>query len=326
MTEERDLPTTRLCATPLVYSSQLQSSPTFAEARTRLDREARDIVARGVFSARAGVTRIPVVVHVLWNESDQNVSDEQIASQIDVLNADFRKANADLVTAPVEFLPLADDAQIEFALADKDPAGQPSSGITRDQTSVQSFTFDDAIKFAASGGADAWPADRYLNLWVGRLGGGLLGYAQFPGGAPQTDGVVIRDTAFGTVGTVAEPFHLGRTATHEIGHWLNLNHIWGDESGCVGTDKVDDTPNQAGENTGKPTFPHVSCDNAPNGDLFVDYMDYVDDDVMVLFSVGQVERMHACLEGPRNTFETVADGRIADAARDARRETQTDVN
>ncbi|MBB5642842.1 M43 family zinc metalloprotease [Cryobacterium roopkundense] len=311
-----DLPTTRYCATPDLYTKQLKEQPGFAAARFAMDVQSREIVARGIMAARSGITHIPVVVHVIYNEDDQNISDEQIASQIDVLNQDFRKTNPDVANLPDVFLSLADDAQVEFALASTDPEGDPTDGITRTYTDTTSFTYDDAIKFDASGGHDAWPADKYLNLWVGRLGGGLLGYAQFPGGEASTDGVVILDTAFGTVGTASPPFGLGRTATHEIGHWLNLNHIWGDEDGCVGTDKVDDTPNQAYANTGKPNFPHVTCNNGPNGDLFMDYMDYVDDDAMVLFSAGQVDRMQACLEGPRNTFELVEDSALAQKARE----------
>jgi hypothetical protein len=114
---------------------------------------------------------------------------------------------------------------------------------------------------------------------------------------------VITYTAFGTLGTAAAPFDLGRTATHEVGHWLNLRHIWGDDgTGCSGSDFVDDTPNQASENTGRPTFPSVSCDNGPDGDLFMNYMDYVDDVAMFMFTTGQVQRMQTCLDNDRPTF------------------------
>lgn len=150
---------------------------------------------------------------------------------------------------------------------------------------------------------DAWPAEQYLNIWVCELGD-LLGYAQFPGGPLETDGVVVNYRAFGLGGTAEPPYHLGRTATHEVGHWLNLYHIWGDDgSGCGGTDEVDDTPNQAGPNTGTPTFPTISCDNAPNGDMFMNFMDYVDDDSMNMFTNGQVERMHSALDSLRYRFE-----------------------
>jgi hypothetical protein len=127
----------------------------------------------------------------------------------------------------------------------------------------------------------------------------LLGYAQFPGGPPGTDGVVILNAAFGTTGTATAPYNLGRSATHEVGHWLNLRHIWGDTEDCSGTDFVDDTPNAQHPNYGKPTFPHISCTNGPNGDMFMNYMDYVDDAAMFMFTAGQVVRMQATLAGPR---------------------------
>ena len=200
---------------------------------------------------------------------------------------------------PSVFAGLVADASIEFFLATIDPAGNPTNGITRTSTTRTSFTADDAVKSAATGGADPWPADRYINMWVAPLdGGGLLGYAQFPGGPAETDGVVIDFTAFGTIGTATAPFHLGRTATHEIGHYLNLFHIF--EGGCNGSDLVDDTPTQGGPNFGVPTFPQVSCGNGPNGDLFVNYMDYPDDAVMVMFTHGQAARMEACLDGVRS--------------------------
>jgi hypothetical protein len=286
-----------------VHRRFLSESPEYRQARSSIENITRELVIALEGKGFAGVVRIPVVVHVVWNTADQNISDAQIQSQIDVLNHDFRATNADVNTVPGVFQNLVADSRIEFFLATTDPAGNPTDGITRTQTNVTSFGTDDAIKSSASGGADAWPADRYLNMWTGRLSGGLLGYAQFPGGPPGTDGVVILHSAFGTTGTATAPFHLGRTATHEVGHFLNLFHIWGDDgSGCGGSDEVDDTPNQGGENVGVPTFPHVSCNNGPNGDLFMNYMDYVDDAVMVMFTNGQSARMEACLDGVRTSL------------------------
>jgi hypothetical protein len=158
------------------------------------------------------------------------------------------------------------------------------------------------VKAASQGGADPWPSDRYLNLWVCTLAAGLLGYAQFPGGPRRTDGVVITSGAFGTSGTARAPFDRGRTAVHEVGHWLNLRHIWGDTEDCSGSDFAADTPNAAGPNYGRPAFPHVSCANGPNGDMFMNFMDYVDDAAMLLFTPQQVARMHAALAGPRRSF------------------------
>jgi hypothetical protein len=171
-----------------------------------------------------------------------------------------------------------------------------------DPETVAAFGPDDSVKSRSTGGVNPWPADRYLNMWVCRLGGGLLGYAQFPGGPSETDGVVIRNTAFGTTGTVEPPFNIGRTGTHEVGHFLNLYHIWGLYDDCTGGDMVSDTPNAAGPNYGEPNFPHVSCNNGPNGDMYMNYMDYVDDRVMCMFTAQQVARMMATLDGPRSAL------------------------
>ncbi|HEY6596851.1 MAG TPA: zinc metalloprotease, partial [Asanoa sp.] len=220
-----------------------------------------------------------------------DISDEQVASQVDVLNRDFRKQNPDVADVPSVFASRVADARVEFTLAD----------VTRTRTDRESFDTDDAVKSAATGGADGVDPATHLNVWVCTLSGGLLGYAQFPGGPPDTDGVVITHTAFGTTGTAADPFDGGRTATHEVGHWLNLRHIWGDDGdGCSGDDFVGDTPNQAGPNYGKPTWPSVSCGNAPDGDMFMNYMDYTDDAAMFMFTNGQATRMQAALTGPRS--------------------------
>ena len=140
--------------------------------------------------------------------------------------------------------------------------------------------------------------DKNLNLWVCALSNGILGYAQFPGGPAATDGVVIDYRAFGTTGTAAAPFDLGRTATHEIGHF-NLRHIWADTEDCSGSDYAADTPNAAGPNYGTPKFPHVSCGNGPNGDMFMNCMDYVDHDAMFVFTAQQVVRMRTALDEAR---------------------------
>jgi hypothetical protein len=246
--------------------------------------------------------KIQVVVHVVYRTAAENIDDAQVKSQIVVLNRDYRAANTDRTKTPAVWKGLVADPMIEFALATKDPQGQPTSGITRKQTTKSSFGDDNAVKSDAKGGKSPWPTDQYLNIWVCTLAGGLLGYAQFPGGPPKTDGVVILNTAFGTSGIVKPPFNLGRTTTHEVGHFLNLRHIWGDTEDCSGTDFVDDTPNAENPNYNKPTFPHISCNNGPNGDMFMNYMDYVDDDSMFMFTGGQVVRMHTALDGPRNSL------------------------
>jgi hypothetical protein len=128
----------------------------------------------------------------------------------------------------------------------------------------------------------------------------LLGYAQFPGGPPELDGVVILNTAFGRTGTATAPFDGGQTGTHELGHYLNLYHIWHPDNSCSDGDEVADTPNQQGPNYGTPVFPSESCDNGPDGDMFMNYMDYVDDANMFMFTPQQAARMMATLQGPRS--------------------------
>ncbi|EHI45523.1 ulilysin [Rhodococcus opacus PD630] len=297
-----------------VHRRLLTESESYRIARSEIENQTIDLESLQSIAAR-GVARIPVVVHVVWKTAAQNISDAQIESQIAVLDKDFRATNDDVDTVPSVFEDLVGDAGIEFYLADTDPDGRATNGITRTATEVDAFDQNDGVKSAETGGADPWPTQRYLNIWVCALGGGLLGYAQFPGGPVATDGVVITYTAFGTTGTARAPFNLGRTATHEIGHYFNLYHIWGDDgTGCRGSDEVGDTPNQGGQNVGMPRFPHISCGNGPHGDLFMDYMDYTDDAGMVMFTKGQGARMGACLDGVRKQLWTGRPGGTESAA------------
>ncbi len=285
----------RKCAANDVYERMLKANPEYARTRRDIENFTEKYIQENAGKASDRTVRtIPVVVHVLWKTTAQNISDAQVLSQITVLNNDFRRLNADASNTPAGFLPIAADSEIEFCMAQQTPSGAATNGIERRQTTVTSFTDNDNMKHFSTGGLDAWDATKYLNIWVCNLGGGLLGYAQFPGGPVSTDGVVILCTAFGTVGTAAAPFNLGRTATHEVGHWLNLFHIWGDDgSACSGSDACADTPNQADEHYGCPSFPQTSCSNGSNGDMFMNYMDYTDDGCMNVFSTGQKTRMQA---------------------------------
>src|SRR4051794_20827980 len=306
LTKNTKPPKRRMCGAMEAHLRLCEIDPEFRVRRGKILAETEIMVRRGVAMRRVArkVLTIQVVVHVVYNTADENISVAQIKSQIAALNRDFGAANPDKSKTPPPWQGLVTNAKMKFALAKKDPKGKASIGITRTKTTQTSFGTDDSVKRKAMGGTPAWPTGKYLNLWVCSLGGGLLGYAQFPGGAAATDGVVILNTAFGTKGTAAAPFNLGRTAVHEVGHWLNLNHIWGDTSDCTGTDHVSDTPGAQLPNYGKPAFPHVSCNNGPNGDMFVNYMDYVDDDTMVMFTAGQVARMQATLAGPRSDIGT----------------------
>ncbi len=282
----------RTCGANEVLMRQLQENPEMQQIRDAIEQRTTQFIQSGGAKDRVVVT-IPVVVHVVWNTSAENISDAAIQSQIDVLNADFRRTNADAGNTPSYFQGVAADCEINFCMAQRDPNGNATNGIIRRQTNVTSFGLNDNMKFYSSGGSDAWPRDQYLNLWVCDLTSGYLGYAQFPGGPANTDGVVCDYAYFGTIGS-QQPFHLGRTATHEVGHWLNCYHIWGDDgTSCNGTDNVSDTPNQADETYNCPTGIRLSCNNGPNGDMYMNYMDYTDDACMNVFTTGQKNRMQA---------------------------------
>ena len=252
----------------------------------------------------SNIIAIPVVVHVVYNNNNENISDQQIQSQIDILNEDFRRLNADAVNTPSAFLSVSADCQIEFCLATTDPNGNSTTGITRTSTSQTSFSTNDGVKYSSSGGVNAWNTSDYLNMWVCDLSGGLLGYAQFPGGTVSSDGVVCDYAYFGNIGTATSPYDLGRTATHEVGHWLNLRHIWGD-SNC-GNDFCNDTPEHSASNYGCPSYPSTSnCNgNGTSGDMFMNYMDYTNDACMNIFTQDQKTRMIACINNNRSGLLT----------------------
>jgi len=294
------IPDRRTCAQMIVHELLVETQPEYRARRLEAERVTRDLVDSGeAMRVAAELITLPVVVHVVYRTDEENISDAQVRSQIDALNRDYGAHNPDKAAVPDPWASLVGDAKIAFELATTDPDGSQTSGITRTETSVRSFRPDDGVKSSATGGIEPWPTDRYVNIWVCNLGARLLGYAQFPGGPAATDGVVILYRAFGTEGAAQAPFDDGRTAVHEVGHFLGLRHIWGDRNDCTGNDFVADTPPAMQANTGKPQFPHVSCNNGPNGDMFMNYMDYVDDDTMVMFTIGQIARMNATLAGPR---------------------------
>ncbi len=232
-----------------------------------------------------GTVDIPVVVNVLYKTSAENVSDARIAEQIAVLNADFGGTNSDASKIPTEFSALkAGDTKIRFHLIK----------TVRKATTKTKWGTNDAMKKSSTGGIDATTPGNYFNLWVVGNMGGILGYATFPESAGLwNDGVVIAAPYFGKTGATS-PYNLGRTATHEVGHYLNLRHIWGDAT--CGNDLVADTPTQTGANYGKPTYPlYNTCSGTARSVMFMNYMDYVDDAAMFMFSAGQKTRAQSVL-------------------------------
>ncbi|MCB0638181.1 MAG: T9SS type A sorting domain-containing protein [Lewinella sp.] len=287
----------RNCGSMEVLDRQIQENPAIQDELNRIENYTRTYLHSTGRDLNGSVLTIPVIVHVVYQNSTENVSDAQINSQITVLNDDFRRLNADASNTPSDFQGVAADTEIEFCLTQ----------IVRVPTSTNSFGTNDSVKFSSSGGSDVITPGSALNIWVCEIGGGILGYAQFPGGSSSTDGVVIDYRYFGTIGTATAPFNLGRTATHEVGHWLNLRHIWGD-GGCNVDDFVSDTPEAGSPNyTGSPcTYPGPNtC--TPKGrpgqpddyDMFQNYMDYSDDVCMNLFTTGQKTRMWAAIQSSR---------------------------
>ena len=285
-----DEPLRRTCGAMAAHMMLLERFPSFRASQMRLEGATNKRRETGEDVARAKIVTIKTVVNVVHNNDQQNISDAQITSQIAAMNKDFRGTNPDRSQTPDPWKGLVSDARVRFKVVK----------VTRTRTSRASFTHDDGVKRSNTGGIAPFNPKTHMNLWVCALSGGLLGYAQFPGGPVATDGVVINYRAFGTVGTAQAPFNKGRTATHEVGHYLNLRHIWGDTPDCSGGDMVADTPNCAGPNYGAPDFPVVTCNNGPNGDMFMNYMDYVDDAVMVMFTAQQVLRMRTALETARS--------------------------
>jgi hypothetical protein len=279
----------RGCASHDVLERQLRDDPKLAERMANFEIEAEKFIQQGRIVN--GVLEIPVVFNVLYRTSAENISQAQLQSQIDVLNKDFTATNADYNSSN-PYNSVRGGLNVRFVL----------DAIYRKSTTKTTWGTSDAMKKSTQGGINPTSPTTKLNYWVCTIGGGILGYAQFPGGASATDGVVIDSKYTGTIGTAAYPFNLGRTATHEIGHWMNLRHIWGDAT--CGNDLVSDTPTHNAANSGVPAVGHRSTCSGTPLEMYMNYMDYTDDRGMYMFSSGQASRMAAVFgsTGPRASF------------------------
>jgi hypothetical protein len=276
-----------------VLEEQLKADPSLAQRMAAIENFTRDFENNPAGRLVNGVMEIPVVVNVLYKTTSENVSLAQIQSQITALNQDYSATNGDYNNTPSVFTSVrSGDCQIRFVL----------DTVIRKSTTKKSWGTNDAMKKSAQGGINPTSPATKLNIWVCTLGNGILGYAQFPGGSLATDGVVILNTGFGTTGTATAPFNKGRTATHEIGHYFNLRHIWGDAS--CGNDLVDDTPIHNSANYGCPGTPTSTCGGTSHPMMTMNYMDYTDDACMYMFTAGQKTRMQATYAtgGPRTTL------------------------
>ncbi len=293
----------RTCATMEMLAQQLQENPSLLQQMQQIEEHNHHYHQQ--LSQEVGfrnVITIPVVFHIIHNGdplgTNENLSETYILAQLAQLNDDFRKLNSDASLVPPLFQGLHADTEIQFCLAQRRPDGTPTNGINRVQYSQASWTISQINSTVKP--ATIWDRNQYLNIWTVVFGGSssnLLGYAQFPGGSANTDGVVV---AWYTVGSLATPhpnggnYARGRTLTHEVGHWLNLRHIWGDAN--CGNDLVDDTPVHQNSNNGCPTFPKTNnCAGGPWTEMTMNYMDYTFDQCMHMFTTGQKNRMRAVL-------------------------------
>lgn len=306
----------RTCASYEVMQDMMLKDP-----QVKSNIEANEILIQKWIDENAGlqnqrtssaVITIPVVVHVIhFGEAvgtGANISENQVLSQIIALNEDFRKLNGDQLAGTHPFAAYTADAQLEFCMAKRTPSGASTNGIERINGGKSSWTkteIENTLKPAT-----IWDRNKYLNVWTVSFGGsdaGLLGYATWPGSTASNDGVVIRYNSYGYVDNVDPPFDYGRTAVHEIGHWFNLRHIWGDNQPNCGDDLVSDTKPSFSPNFNCPSFPNNAnngCGTDANGDMYMNFMDYVDDACMVMFTTGQANRMAATLNSSRSSLKT----------------------
>ena len=324
------------CAVDAMVREYLQTNPQAVQRFLQTRQEIlamRDQLELEEENRSEAIFYVPVVFHVIHSGQavgvGANLSETQLLSQLEALNRDFRKRNADTLLAPAIFKNRIADIRIAFCLAETDPSGNPTSGITRHVYNNTS-NFDVAIKPVTQ-----WDFTRYLNIWTTTLTGTLLGYATPPGLFPDNQDGVVLD--YRQVGIYPDnPFNTGargRTCVHEVGHWLGLWHTFQD--GCVGMtagscssegDFICDTPPVAAENFGCPNLanPPNSCNESPldEPDMYSNYMDYSNEECQCMFTHGQCDVMRATLltnrvsilssEGCNSSFTFTFSGRVLD--------------
>lgn len=300
----------RKCGTAEALAEKLQQFPALArkwqDVEVQLQRKRPDNRLQRVHNR----VTIPVVVHIVLQDPSL-VTEAQVLAQLEKVNLDYIAQNTDVNSVPLVWQALTGNAEIEFCLAARTPDNDPTNGIVRKTTSRISFPPESgvsAVKYTVSGGSPAWDPSRYLNIWVCDIQNAYLGFATPPGNFYpfEEEGVVVDYQAFGSGGSAQAPFNLGRTLTHEIGHFFGLQHTWGDDNGtCNSDDGVGDTPLQGDRNYDCPTFPRVdNCTPAAPGVMFMNFMDYVNDNCMYFFTTGQADRMRNALEGQRTSLLT----------------------
>lgn len=281
-----------MCGNEYKFNDSLSRAKTVA-----IDRAIAQYLADKAIKSRSEII-IPIVVHIVWYKHNENISDAIVLSQIEAINKDFNAENTDIQDVPDAFKSAIGNVGIRFCLAAVDPQGNPSTGITRTQTNQSEIGLSDDLFFSAKEGSDAWNTDEYLNIWVANTGSLISGFGTYPNQTlPEKTGVVIHPKYFGINGH--SKYGLGRTLTHEIGHYLGLKHLWADDFDCGTDDEVEDTPVQKSAHTDCPNYPQSGC---AESEMFMNFMDYVDDDCMMMFTQGQVDRMLAVINIYKSGF------------------------
>lgn len=277
------------CGFESYLKQELSENPEYEQKLQQLEKTVKNFK----LDKNDTLIRIPVVFHIVYRTGTQNISNKQIISQLEALNEDYRMLNSDIgIVDPV--FPKA-DTKIEFCFAGKDTNGMDFSGVTRKQTNTYQIGQPNSNELFKQ--QPVWDSKKYLNIYVCEIGGGIAGYSSFPGGNPAKDAIVIDYTNFGK-GSLDPNYNLGRTAIHEVGHWLGLYHIWGinENANCNNDDMVADTPNQGKDYRGCPIGPQYSCGSQ---DMTSNYMGYVFDRCMAAFTPGQSQRMRAMILSSR---------------------------
>ncbi|HEV7382778.1 MAG TPA: M43 family zinc metalloprotease [Dyadobacter sp.] len=290
------------CGTMEALNKQFLNNPAEKISFDNREVELRKVISQRVAAGNAMRTTanvtIPVVFHIVMRAPNL-VTDRQILSQMDTVNRDYAGINQNNARILSAFQEVYGSSGIQFCLAQRTPDNQPTTGIVRYTTTQVGFSDvvgiqAGSVKHVSTGGADAWDPTRYLNIWVCDFTNNLLGYATFPNtGRADEQGVVINQRSL--PGGSASNYNFGKTLTHELGHFFNLFHIWGDDFGsCSGSDNVSDTPNQGKETEGLPTgIVTDNCSPTAPGIMYQNFMDYTYDAGLLMFTRGQVDRMDA---------------------------------
>lgn len=305
------------CFSHEVYEQQMQNDPAFKINQQELEKET-ELLSKNfnVNKSSSATYIIPVVFHIIHTGGSGNISDAQILNQMQILNTEFNRQQADTALTPAAFKPMAAGMSVDFRLATVDPNGNCTNGIKRIYSTLSTCSnVWDEVKSMSY-----WPNNKYLNIWIVEsmhypgnyvCNGG--GYSSFPGGPANKDGIVMRGDLIGSIGTAPGSSwgnFKGRYLIHELGHWFNLRHIWGDAN--CGNDFVSDTPPAVTSNGGCPSFPrnpNNACGSNSNGEMFTNYMDYTNGNCLNMFTIGQVARMTAAITSTvsaRNNLWSVA--------------------